>query len=537
MGSSMGGRVGVSRVRYDARAVETTRTGMRTMRRSGPFLAAMVWLALAAGCAPAHPGAPEEAPAPHRLARGPFIQYLTPGGAAVEWTALCAAPGHGSCSRLVLDPPATGEPPAVEVVRERGASEARGAGSLADHRVEVRGLEAGRQYPYSIVAEDGADLSQTGEPPTALGPLPSPERLRFAVLGDTGSGSTEQYGIAHVLEREVFDFGFIAGDLVAYPEGEKDYDERYFEPYRAILARSPLYPILGNHDIGAYWPLETSEILALAVFDVFRRSLPEEAGFHGPPPPRTYYSLAVGPALFVALDSTDAAGGDLYLPAEEHGGAGHESCQWNWLRAELARPGFEWKFVLLHHPPFSSGLHAGRGGTLSWPTYALFHSVNGVGWAWNGLLGWTGLRVPRAPVASDLKRLRASLADLFAAGGVDVVFTSHDHDFEISRPIRGFDEEREEPIYGRGPTGTCPATAAEATRAARPTTAAEECVYERREGPIYVVTGGGGRPLRPVARSAWTVTSFSDYHAVFVELAGQSLALRVEPQGLRYAMR
>ena len=37
---------------------------------------------------------------------------------------------------------------------------------------------------------------------------------------------------------------------MVYPRGaEKDYDKRFFAPYRALIEEVPIFPVLGNHDV------------------------------------------------------------------------------------------------------------------------------------------------------------------------------------------------------------------------------------------------------------------------------------------------
>jgi hypothetical protein len=68
--------------------------------------------------------------------------------------------------------------------------------------------------------------------------------------------------------------------------------------------------------------------------------------------------------------------------------------------------------------------------------------------------------------------LQRALAPLFQRYGVDVVFQGHDHHYERSEPINGV---------------------------------------------TYVVTGGGGAPLRGAAGAAWTAVKESAYHYVTVQ--------------------
>jgi predicted phosphodiesterase len=90
---------------------------------------------------------------------------------------------------------------------------------------------------------------------------------------------------------------------------------------------------------------------------------------------------------------------------------------------------------------------------------------------------------------SDLA-LRAELAPLFEQRGVDVVFNGHDHVYERTFPMV----------------------------AGAPVESDEEPHYSDPAGPIYVVTGGGGRSLYASGTSAFTACAEAAYHHVEVEL-------------------
>ncbi len=108
---------------------------------------------------------------------------------------------------------------------------------------------------------------------------------------------------------------------------------------------------------------------------------------------------------------------------------------------------------------------------------------------------------------SDLD-LRRELEPLFIAGGVDVVFNGHDHVYERTFPL----------LNGN------------------PVNAAEEPDYVRPAGVVYVVTGGGGRPLYARTQfNAFTAHFASVYHLVRVDLQDNTLALTaVRSDGIEF---
>jgi predicted phosphodiesterase len=187
------------------------------------------------------------------------------------------------------------------------------------HAVVLRHLKPDTQYHYRVLSDNNVlarAVFQTGK--TADRPF------KFAVLGDSGSGTTRQYLVAQQVENQAVDLVIHTGDVV-YPSGkDKDYPARFYLPYKNLLARIALLPAIGNHD------LETAN--GQAWLDNF--VLPGQERF---------YSFSYGNALFVALDSYRS---------------NRESARW--LEAQLAGTDKLWKFVYFHEPPFSN--HKNRSG-------------------------------------------------------------------------------------------------------------------------------------------------------------------------------
>ena len=135
--------------------------------------------------------------------------------------------------------------------------------------------------------------------------------------------------------------------------------------------------------------------------------------------PSRYYAFRRGPVDFFALDSNDM-----------------DSDQILWLTNALICSKNHWQVVYLHHPLYSSGMHG-----------------------------------------SDLE-LRAPLEAALVRGGVDIVFSGHDHNYERTLP---------------------------------------------QQGVTYVVTGGGGAHIRRVDSSAFTAVSEADLHFTFVKVVNNTM--------------
>jgi len=147
-----------------------------------------------------------------------------------------------------------------------------------------------------------------------------PNSVRFAVIGDNGTGGREQYDVARVMARyrEVagFDFVIMMGDNLYGGESASDFQKKFEDPYAPLLAAGvKFYASLGNHDNPNerfYKPFNMNE--------------------------KRYYNFKKGNAEFFALDSG-------YMDAP----------QVDWLQAQLEGSGAAWKICFFHHPLYSDG--------------------------------------------------------------------------------------------------------------------------------------------------------------------------------------
>jgi hypothetical protein len=148
--------------------------------------------------------------------------------------------------------------------------------------------------------------------------------LRFAVIGDTGSGTREQQQLADVMMRykTIFPFEFVLmmGDNLYGGESAKDYDKKFESVYKNMLdANVKFYATLGNHD-------ESNQ----RFYEHFNMNGNE------------YYNFKKGSVSFYSLNSN-------YM----------DQRQVKWLEDELAKDKSEWKICFFHHPPYSSGKQHG----------------------------------------------------------------------------------------------------------------------------------------------------------------------------------
>lgn len=144
--------------------------------------------------------------------------------------------------------------------------------------------------------------------------------VKFAVIGDTGTGGREQYEIAarltEALARFPFEFVLMLGDNMYGGESPADFVRKFERPYKPILDKGvKFYASLGNHDEPTqrfYKPFNMDG--------------------------KRYYSFTEGDVEFFALDST-------YM----------SPAQVDWLKDGLEGSNKKWKIPFMHHPIYSSG--------------------------------------------------------------------------------------------------------------------------------------------------------------------------------------
>lgn len=177
-------------------------------------------------------------------------------------------------------------------------------------------------YTYRVIV-NGALL---GEGTFRTAKAPGDNQFNFVVFGDSGAGSPAQSSLASLMERLDFSFGLITGDVIYEGGDEAEFDPHYFIPYKNLIHRLPIFPVVGNHDL-----LADNGVTFQSHF------------FH--PHGRLYYDFFWGNTHFIALDSTYTS---FHSPDPK---------QLAWLEQTLAASTAPWKIVYFHHPPYSSGIY------------------------------------------------------------------------------------------------------------------------------------------------------------------------------------
>lgn len=174
---------------------------------------------------------------------------------------------------------------------------------------------------FGLLKNDGSQkvFAASQERPQITLPA-TKDSVKFAIIGDTGSGTDKQQQIADMMARyrTVFPFEFVLmmGDNLYGEEDSKDYVKKFESVYKVLLdAKLKFYATLGNHDEA-------------------NQRLYEHFNMDG----KEYYSFKKGNATFYALNSN-------YMDKK----------QVEWLENELSKNNSEWKICFFHHPPYSSG--------------------------------------------------------------------------------------------------------------------------------------------------------------------------------------
>jgi len=154
----------------------------------------------------------------------------------------------------------------------------------------------------------------------AEGPAGAPPSLRFAVIGDNGTGERPQYEVGEQMAsargRFPFEFVIMLGDNMYGRQRPADFVDKFEQPYAPLLKAGVLfYAALGNHD------------------DPTNRFY---AGFNMGG--ERYYTFVRKHVRFFVFDT------NMMDPA-----------QLRWIGQTLARARESWKICYFHHPLYSSG--------------------------------------------------------------------------------------------------------------------------------------------------------------------------------------
>jgi tartrate-resistant acid phosphatase type 5 len=229
----------------------------------------------------------------------------------------------------------------------------------------------------------------------------------FVVIGDYGTGirtstpKRRQHEVAQAMERifATHDVRLIitAGDniyagnrILGLPigaQGDEDDDWffTFYQPYRYMLNRIPVYPCIGNHDSGETEDRDDRGQLLDNMYLKARIAHDESSG-RASVDPGLFYRFRYGRDVeFICLDTSKES-------FWRRGRLFEYPKHWEWIEQTFTDGGgVRWRIPFCHHPPFCAG--------------------------------------PQHTNTDGMEKL----LPLFARGGARVVFSGHEHNFQHSR--------------------------------------------------------------------------------------------------------
>ena len=168
-------------------------------------------------------------------------------------------------------------------------------------------MAAGQAIPPAVGAADARGLA-------------APDPLRFAVIGDNGDGSPEEYQVGQQMAAAHASFPFervlMLGDNMYGSQQPKDFVDKFERPFAALLkAGIPFHAAIGNHDSKA-----------TLVYTGFNMG------------GRRYYTFTSKNVQFLVFDTNLL-----------------DRAQLEWIEQSLSRSQADWKIAYFHHPLYSSG--------------------------------------------------------------------------------------------------------------------------------------------------------------------------------------
>lgn len=226
-------------------------------------------------------------------------------------------------------------------------------------------------YKLELESESGEKLSTPVLSFQTAKPKGSP--FLFGIISDTESRPQINNRVAQRLWEERPDFLIHLGDLTdgGWKESKFEWTMEYFQGVGALTSRIPIATVPGNGDGDLHW----------------------YGQYHPHVGEKGFYLFGYGDASFFMLNSNPRK--DLQKGGE----------QYVWLENELAKSESKWKFVVLHHAPYSA-------------------DEDDYGNTWKG------------PGNQGDPQLR-DLISLVEAKEVDMVFFGHLHTYMRSHPLKG----------------------------------------------------------------------------------------------------
>jgi predicted phosphodiesterase len=217
-------------------------------------------------------------------------------------------------------------------------------------------------------------------------PLPTSEptenEIRFAAIGDSGTGGKDQYKVAEqLLKTQIktkFNLLLFLGDNIYESGSPKGIEKKFIKPYAPLFQRGVEFRgVIGNHDAKN----ENGVILQQMIFNMGKY---------------TFYSFVKGNGLveFFAMDST--------LMVNDKDQKANQ-LQLDWFENVLSESKSRWKIAFMHHSLYSSAQKHGL----------------------------------ESSDQDEMLQIRNMLEPLYKKYDVRISINGHDHIYERTKPQHG----------------------------------------------------------------------------------------------------
>ncbi len=191
------------------------------------------------------------------------------------------------------------------------------------YEVVINGLEPDETYFYNLKLKsvDGNKMESGVLSFKTAAKDENP--ILFGVIGDTETRPHINDKVAKKLWSERPEFVLLLGDLTdgGMEDAKWQWNKEYFTGMTQLFSRIPVFPVPGNGESDLYW---------------YKK-------YHSLPGNEAYYTFQYGSAEFFMLNSNERK-------AEFQSGGK----QYQWLDSALMNSRAKWKFVALHHAPYST---------------------------------------------------------------------------------------------------------------------------------------------------------------------------------------
>lgn len=231
----------------------------------------------------------------------PYLQFVTPTSITVCWE--------------------TEEPATSRVDYGTSlplASSAESSEATVIHQIELKELRPNTAYLYRVSGTAASGKYLRSSMASFQTAVEAEAAYGFVVIGDTQSTPESLRRVAELSFAERPHFAVIAGDLVSSGRRKGDWTGHFFPNMSPLISRVAFFPTIGNHEEDAEWYYK---YMAL-------------------PSPEYHYSFCYGNSEFFMIDSNRP----VQPGSEQHA----------WLDKRLGSSRAKWKFVVHHHPPYSS---------------------------------------------------------------------------------------------------------------------------------------------------------------------------------------